>query len=597
MDLDELKIFHAGSATENLLFLKQLAECFGIKTAMVGVESGESLRAALGREIGDKGAGLVIDLKSLRSHLGTPEKLRETTDFLSGCAGSVLLLVMDGDEATSRALRGLTGESLSQVCDQPHAERVTFPNAGGSFSRELSSRTFPREARKALTLIMADPATVKPIMDLDGKPAFIHSRIRKADVFVWSTPQVFDIHRPLGAETEFELACDEYVPAIIFLRSTFGDRCWHNPKAGAGIVIDDPLLQKSYGFIDFESLLESARRNQYHITLAYIPWNQWRSRAGEIQLFLDHSDCFSICVHGCDHTKNEYGLADYQGLLRKNFVARERMDRHSRRTGLPCEPIMVCPQEKYSLEAMEAFSDSRQFLGVVCTACMPRNLLSPQLCGADLLLPAQDYFFGFPVFKRHYWGDLAVFAMALFLGKPAILVEHHEFFRNGPSGAEEFVRGLAKLRLGLRWKSLADTLTRTHAQRRVSRSRMEVRFFTDTFFCEHELEYPMDYHLVRRVPEATVVQRVLVNGKDVPFNRANGFLTFETHADRPQTLSIEVEVAPIRSTKAYSSGVKYQASVAVRRGLSELRDNVVARNRFALKAGRLLMKSFRQRVR
>src|SRR5438132_1052937 len=163
------------------------------------------------------------------------------------------------------------------------------------------------------------------------------------------------------------------------------------------MVIDDPLLQKRYGFIDFEALLRSAREHRYHVTLAFIPWNHWRSRSRDVQLFLDYSDCFSICAHGCDHTDNEFGSSDYDVLLRKNFVASERMNRLGRRTGLQSEALMVCPQEKYSLEAMGAFSNSRQFLGLICTACMPRNLTTPQLSAADLLLPAQDSFFGFSV--------------------------------------------------------------------------------------------------------------------------------------------------------------------------------------------------------
>jgi hypothetical protein len=110
---------------------------------------------------------------------------------------------------------------------------------------------------------------------------------------------------------------------------------------------------------------------------------------------------------------------------------------------------------------------------------------------------------------------------------------------------------------------------------------------------EHGLEESVEYRLLRRIPEATAVERVLVEGKEVPFARENGFLTFETHAHRPQTLSVQVPVAPIKPTKAYSFGVKYQASVALRRGLSEFRDNIVARNRFALKASRLLMRSLK----
>jgi hypothetical protein len=273
------------------------------------------------------------------------------------------------------------------------------------------------------------------------------------------------------------------------------------------------------------------------------------------------------------------------------------MERHRERIGVASEPLMVCPQEQYSLEAMCAFADSRQFVGLICTACMPRNLPAPQVRGADLLLPAQDSFYGFPVFKRHYWNGMAVFAMALFLGKPAILVEHHEFFRNGSAGAEEFARRLAEMRPDLKWKSLAETVTRTHARRRVSKNKEEVRFFTDTFYLEHKLEQPTEFRLLRRLPETTHVQGVRMGGKEVPFARENGFLTFETHVQRPETLSVQVDVASVKPTKSYSPGVKYQASVALRRGLSELRDNVIARNRIALRAGKLLMRSLKQTTR
>ena len=181
------------------------------------------------------------------------------------------------------------------------------------------------------------------------------------------------------------------------------------------------------------------------------------------------------------------------------------------------EPLMVCPQELYSLEAIRAFADSRQFIGVVCTACMPRNLTAPSICGADLLLPAQDSFFGFPVFKRHYWTGMSNFAMSLFLGKSAILVEHHEFFRNGPGAAENFVSELSKLNPRIQWTSLAETAKRTHLRRRLSENQHEVRFFTDDFNLEHAGETPAEYRLIRRIPATTIVRRLMVNGVETPF--------------------------------------------------------------------------------
>ena len=591
-----MTIFHAGAPRKHLLYLIQLAECFGIEAETAQVQSGGSLLAALRRERRETPAGWVLDLSSLRSYLESADEVRQVAQFLAGCDLAVLLLVMDNNEVTARALRTLSADGVASIDYLSSAENVTFPESGTFFSRELSCQTLGRESKKGLTLTIREAAKVTPIMDLNGFSSFAHLQLGRADAFVWSTMDIFDVRRRLRAEIEFELASDEYVPGIVFLRAAFGDRCWHNPDPGAGMVIDDPLLKKRYGLIDFEKLLRSARTHAYHITLAFIPWNQWRSRLREVKLFLEYSDCFSICVHGCDHTRNEYGVTNYDALLWKNSVAQQRMDRHRSRTGVASEPLMVCPQEKYSLEAMQAFSDGRQFLGLVCTACMPRNQTSPQISGADLLLPAQDSLFGFPVFKRHYWRDMSVFAMALFLGKPAILVEHHEFFRHGPAGAEDFVRHLAELRPELEWKSLAQTIMRTHARRRLSQWAYEVRFFTDRFVLEHQSDESAKYTLMRRVSEAAIIERVLARNEEVAFRRENGFVRFEVDAHYPETIPVQVEVVPVTPSEIYANGIGYHTSVALRRGLSELRDNVVSRNSFALKTGGFLMKSLERMV-
>jgi len=587
-----MRICYYKRPSENLAHLASLAKCIGISAELFDVQNSATFVSAIDEAMLPTGAGVVLDVASLKN-ISRQDALERAAALICKRDISVLLFATEVDESANRFLQVLTHGAVLGSNHAGNVARIHFPEGSDRLARELSSQSYPRNPTKAIGLTLRPGTNTELIMKLERFGSFVRVPTGKAHVFVWSSLRVFDVLQPLSAEKEFEVAADEYVPAIIFLRSAFGDRCWHNPKVGAGIVIDDPLLNKNYGFINFQQLLGSARRYGYHVTLAFIPWNHWRSRIKNVKMFREYADCFSICAHGCDHTRSEFRSADYEGLLRRNFVAKQRMERHRQRTGLGSEPLMVCPQEQYSLEAMRSFSDSRQFLALVCTACMPRNLTAPEVSGADLLFPAQDSFFGFPVFKRHYWSGMGAFAMALFLGKPAILVEHHEFFRNGPSAAERFVSGLAQLRPDLKWTSLMETVTRTHARRRVSEGACEVRFFTDTFHLEHGLEESVEYRLLRRIPEATAVERVLVEGKEVPFARENGFLTFETHAHRPRTLSVQVPVAPIKPTKAYSFGVKYQASVALRRGLSEFRDNIVARNRFALKASRLLMRSLK----
>jgi hypothetical protein len=592
-----MKILYGSVISENLQRLRSLAECFGIKADFIEVKVDYSLAATLNEVVEQGDDGIVLDVQSLKKQASQP-MLREVARFIERQPALVLLLlVMDSDEATNQFVTAFTENRVLSVNWVPGARNVGFPASGCSFSKELSSHSYERQEKAALTLTLPPNRKSAPIMELDGAPSFVFLELGQSKILVWSTPSIFDVHQLLVAEKIFELAGDEYIPVIIFVRTAFGHQCWHNPEPAAGIVIDDPLLQKKYGFIDFADLLRSARTHGYHVTLAFIPWNHWRSRGREIPLFLDHSDCFSICAHGCDHTDNEYGSTDYDLLLSKNFVVSERMTRHSSRTGLPSEALMVCPQEKYSMEAMGAFSDSRQFLGLICTACMPRNLPTPKLSGADLLLPAQDSFFGFSVFKRHYSGNMALFAMALFLGKPAILVEHHEFFRNGPASLENHVKRLKELCPRIQWRSLAETVMRTHARRRVSAGTWEVRFFTDSFTLEHQLESPITYRLVRRLPDTTIIDRVLVDGKEVSFSRDHGFLSFAIEAHRRHEFDIHVDVTPIRPTKTYPYGFKYQTSVALRRALSEVRDNLMVRNRFALRAGKLIVKTMKNSAR
>jgi hypothetical protein len=49
--------------------------------------------------------------------------------------------------------------------------------------------------------------------------------------------------------------------------------------------------------------------------------------------------------------------------------------------------------------------------------------------GPDLLDVAVTRYGGFPLFGRRYPRSLLPFALDLFMGKPALIAEHHEYFR------------------------------------------------------------------------------------------------------------------------------------------------------------------------
>jgi hypothetical protein len=567
-----------------------MAECVGISSELVEVENGASLVRMI-KELSQENAGAVLDLASLQ-HVLDVTSLQEAATWLSSSSVKLLLLATETNSFTDEILHILTQGAVRGVRTTGKPEHVTFPKTSSAWSQELAGHSYARHPEEALSFVISSGSDADSILELDGFTTLVRVPLGKAQLFVWSTWEVIDPLRPVSAELEFEQATDQYIPAIIFLRAAFGDRCWHNPHAAAAIVIDDPVLKQNYGFIKFPDLLASARKHGYRFTVAFIPWNFWRSRSEQVSVFRDYQDCFSICVHGCDHTDNEYGSMDYDSLLGKNIAAAERMERHQQRTGLPYEAIMVCPQEKYSLQAMRAFAHGGQFLGLVNTSCLPRNLTGPQVCVADLLFPAQDSFYGFPVFKRHYWRDMSAFAMDRFLGKPAILVEHHDFFRHSCAGAENFAAQLSRLSPAIEWKPVSEIVVRTHSQRKMTETVRAVRFFARKFQLLHAGE-EVTYHLSKRIPGSIAVERVLVNGVPVSFSREGDIIAFDVCAHRPQTIDVQIESAAVMPAKPYRFRLKYQTQVALRRLLCEFRDDVVSKHRFASQVGQYVIQSMK----
>jgi hypothetical protein len=433
-------------------------------------------------------------------------------------------------------------------------------------------------------------AEVETVMTFgEGLASFVSLRSDSSHVFVWSTPSVFDVDRPLEREIEFEESLDEYIPAIIFLRDGFGERCWHSPYMGADIVIDDPMLTERYGFIDFPDLLQLARELGFHVTVAFIPWNHWRTQKKHLQPFLDHPESFAICAHGCDHTKNEFRTRDYDDLLRRSCLAADRLDQQRERTGMPWDCLMVCPREDYSKEALQAFADSNRFLGLVNTSCIPRDLDSKRVRGADLLLPAQDAFSGFPIFKRHYWSDISVFAMAAFLGKPAILVEHHGFFKDQHRALKEFVGQLDATCPTVQWSGLNALVCRTFQRRRVTPDTFEIRFFTDQFLLENPDPESRMFRFRRRFSGSASIESVTVDDIEISFTKEGEFLCFEARLNGSASASVHVHRCGSQNRGGASLGWKYKMGVAMRRFLSEFRDDWLARNQTFLRlANRLL---------
>ncbi len=512
--------------------------------------------ADLQRSVIDRSAGLLVfGCLDAKKHLGTISR------FTSGL---VFQLRSQGNEAAS----------------------FSFPADAISLGRHFAGLGYSIEPGQAITSFeLRDPApTAEVIMASNGLPVFFRVRGGPCDKFFLSMP-LPDLNGALQPRLELQEHYHRLIPLMIFLRHSFGESCWHGPKSTARLIIDDPLLTENYGFLDQNVLTKSMQRTRSGTSIAFIPWNYWRtSRENGARLLRENSN-LAVCVHGCDHTNKEFEIIDSALLARKAALALHRMEMQRERTGAAFEPVMVFPQGRFSRSAIAALR-SNDYLAAVNSTVFPTDSETDDLKVADLLQPAVMKYDGFPIFQRRYPHRLFDFAFDLFLAKPALVVEHHEYFRDGCHAWEEFVAALYKLDPSLRWPGLTDQLMRSCRKRKLSNNSLEIQFYTRKFQLENDHPDRKSFLLRKYEPDSALIERVLVDGKGTPFSCENSFLELHIQTDPGETRKIEIVDREHSHGRAKGFGVVHNAGVLLRRGLSEFRDNTLARHDGLLKIAR-----------
>lgn len=452
------------------------------------------------------------------------------------------------------------------------ATRCSFPGTGKAHARQLAGCEFNRAPATAdCCFDVVAGSNVETLMELAARPVFIRTNRCGAPWFHWAGgDSIADPNESIHEDTLMR-RCERLVPPIMFLRAAFPNACWENPVRTARVIIDDPLLRESYGFLNYHDLFKSQARLRYGVTTAFIPWNYRRTSRKAARVFSEHHPSHSICVHGCDHSNNEFGVTDENLLDRKSQASVARMENHERQTGIPWDRVMVFPQGKFTTVAMRAVRHAG-FLAVVNSTRIAANHNGSDSSLGEELLPATNRYAGLPIFARRDPTQMTAYALDLFLGKPVHVVEHHDWFAKGCDDLEECVRFLKKIEPALAWPSLAESLPRQHLRRQGGDGKCHVRFFTSQFEFESPDSRARSFLFTRPEPEECRVKSVRVGGAEVPFTHRDGFVEFECELGPKQRVSMRLhDSAPNES--AWTPGLKYRAMIHVRRKLSEFRDN------------------------
>jgi hypothetical protein len=436
----------------------------------------------------------------------------------------------------------------------------------------------------------SDPA-VQELILIGGRPFMAAVKLEGAEILFVASEDVADLSADVGAAPLAEYF-SRLVPHAMALRYTAGDECWRPCMAHASIIIDDPLLRKTYGFLNFESLLGLADQYNFHTTVAFIPHNFQRSSSRITRMFQKNAARLSICFHGNDHTEGEFASTDLALLNTLLQIAEDRMNLHHQTTGVPCDRVMVFPQGSFSIEAMRALR-FHNFYAAVNT--VPHPAEQPvRLTIAELAQPAVLRYGGFPLFIRKpiRQTERHDIAFNLFFGRPVLIVEHHEIFQR-PQSLVEIAARINAVSPEIHWSNLATAVANSILTRRAPDGTHQVRAFSSTVRIANDSNSIKRYSIKwGGASDRASIEQVLMDGKpcvDFDIDDTGLRLAVELTPGSSRTFSL---VHQNVQAMAKNLGLPWNARAFLRRRLSEVRDNHLSKNRYVLAAAKTLQQRF-----
>jgi hypothetical protein len=554
-------------------FLGADATSVSLSTASLG--NGKSIPKSVSRC-----ACLIVDAETLAKAADAMAAefcgLRALTDW----AEHVFIYGFRSTDRHGAILQNLSSGALLGVQPLPDTETEFHVAAGHrECCGQFSGLSFQVEARASENSFLesTEPRPQAVIIRAGDKPFLVRTKHGRSQVFFAACGELADLDEGVKREVRSLSWFSRLVPLMMFLRGALGNRLWRNDHPRACFIIDDPLLRDSYGFLEYRRLAEIMRRHRFCTSIAFIPWNYRRSSRSVAELFSSNDRQASLCIHGCDHTGAEFATTDVESLRGKAQLALERMQAHRRFSGVPFDDVMVFPQGLFSVEAMMALKASGYLAAVnsdVCPSTMPEALTV-----RDLLDVAVTRFADFPLFGRRYPSDLAEFAFDLFMGKPALAVEHHGYFRNGYKALETFVEQLNSLDGRLEWTDLGTICSCACLTRMAQSGDVHVRFYTSRFSLRNDGAQSRRYLLLKRQTHDGPSPSVTLDGHAWDCEREDGDVKIQISLDAGQTAHISDLSDRIGSNLTPWRGtVIHNARVRIRRLLCEFRDNHVDTN-------------------
>jgi len=492
-------------------------------------------------------------------------------------AAAVYAYASEDRRVCEEALEVLLDRRLWRVMPPPsHAVALDVSNEVPEITGPMSGLEVT-VALSGLDSLLSQAGETRPhgnaIISANGCPLFFAIEAQGIPLYFSASAAIVDLDEPAGrnyydVKDHFASA----VPLVMFLTCTFATVMWRPSELGACLIIDDPLLKSRYGFCDFPRLRDLMREHRFTTNIAFIPWNSRRTTVSGSELFRREPELFSVSIHGCDHTAAEFAETSGPLLDSKAALAQTRMRRHQARTGLPHDSIMVFPQGVFS-SACPAALKRHEFIAAVNTEVNPVDAPGPLTTIRDVWDVAITRYGTFPVFTRRYpFHGLENFAFDMLLGKPCLIVTHHQFFKDDCVELLDFIGKLRDRRSSLTWRPLGEVIRRS-CRRRPSTGNAdeEIEMYGSELVADNPASLPVEVTVRKREENAAMISGVSSREGSIPWSLNGGQLVFggRIQPDEQAFFAVTYKPAPKSATRR---SVGLEASVAARRLLSEFRD-------------------------
>ncbi|MGI8959998.1 MAG: hypothetical protein ACR2IV_09610, partial [Bryobacteraceae bacterium] len=411
---------------------------------------------------------------------------------------------------------------------------------------------------------------VETIVSIDRSHFLTQIDLPKTQLFVGCSSSVCEVSAEVRGNLSAADRFSELGPVIFFLR-----HCevafWQTSVRTANIVIDDPDLRACYGFLKMKTLARCVDELGCAVSIGFIPWNYNRTSPSVVELFRARWPSLSLCIHGCDHVRDEFSAAKVSTSRQLIALSLERMRRLSQVTGLACDKVMIFPRGEFSGSAMQALRESTLVAGVNTELIDTQTGRGVKV--EELLQPAITAYSGFPLFLRRPPSEpIANFALDLLLGKPCLVGMHHNYFRGGDEKFIALVKSLNALDSTLTWTSLESIVAQTCSIRLTPGPDPEVRLFSSCTRVAPQKSLT-EARFSKREPLVAKTFNASVDGRETDCTRQDGTICFPGQLNQAQATLINIEISPVEEVAVTSSSLPYRIKVAARRRLSRIRDN------------------------